>query len=81
MNTQLYSDHEIRRIAHVGFELAARRDRRVCSVEKANVMESGVLWREEVQKVHDEHHPGIELSHMYADNCACSSCASPSSST
>ena len=70
VNTQLYSDHEIRRIAHVGFELAARRDRRVCSVEKANVMESGVLWREEVQKVHDEHHPGIELSHMYADNCA-----------
>ena len=70
INTQVYSDREIRRIAHVGFELAERRAKRVCSVEKANVMESGVLWREEVQKVHDEHYSGIELSHMYADNCA-----------
>lgn len=70
VNTQVYSDHEIQRIAHVGFELAEKRDKRVCSVEKANVMESGVLWREEVQKIHDEHYAGIELSHMYADNCA-----------
>ena len=42
----------------------------VCSVEKANVMESGVLWREEVQKLHDAEYPDVELSHMYADNCA-----------
>ena len=70
VNTQRYSDREIRRIAHVGFELAARRSGRVCSVEKANVMESGLLWREEVQRVRDESYPGIELSHMYADNCA-----------
>ena len=43
---------------------------KVCSVEKANVMESGVLWREEVQKLHDAEYPDVELSHMYADNCA-----------
>ena len=43
---------------------------RLCSVEKANVMESGVLWREEVQKLHDAEFPDVELSHMYADNCA-----------
>ena len=70
INTQVYSDSEIQRIAHVGFELADKRQKRVCSVEKANVMESGVLWREEVTKIHAEHYPGIELSHMYADNCA-----------
>ena len=70
INTQVYSDREIQRIAHVGFELAEKRNKRVCSVEKANVMESGVLWREEVEKIHAEHYAGIELSHMYADNCA-----------
>jgi 3-isopropylmalate dehydrogenase len=42
----------------------------VCSVEKANVMESGVLWREEVQKLHDAEYQDVELTHMYADNCA-----------
>ena len=70
INTQVYSDSEIRRIAHVGFELAEKRQKRLCSVEKANVMESGVLWREEVTKIHAEHYSGIELSHMYGDNCA-----------
>ena len=70
INTQVYTDSEIQRIAHVGFELAEKRDKRICSVEKANVMESGVLWREEVTKIHAEHYAGIELSHMYADNCA-----------
>ena len=69
-NTQVYTTHEIIRIARVGFELARKRQRRVCSVEKANVMESGVLWREEVQKLRDAEYPDIELSHMYADNCA-----------
>jgi 3-isopropylmalate dehydrogenase len=70
INTQVYTTSEIRRVAAVGFELARKRDGRVCSVEKANVMESGVLWREEVQALRDEAFPDIELSHMYADNCA-----------
>ncbi len=70
INTQVYTTSEIRRVAAVGFELARKRQSRVCSVEKANVMESGVLWREEVQKLHDANFADIELSHMYADNCA-----------
>ncbi len=53
VNTQVYTTHEIVRIAEVGFELARKRRNKVRSVEKANVMESGVLWREEVQKLHD----------------------------
>jgi 3-isopropylmalate dehydrogenase len=69
-NTQSYTTPEIQRVARVAFELAAKRQGRVCSSEKSNVMESGVLWREEVQKLHDEEFPGIELTHMYADNCA-----------
>jgi 3-isopropylmalate dehydrogenase len=70
VNTQVYTDSEIRRVARVAFELAAKRSKRVCSVDKANVMESGVLWREEVQKLHDQEFADIELTHMYADNCA-----------
>jgi len=58
------------RVARVGFELARKRGRKVCSVEKANVMESGVLWREEVQKLRDAEYTDVALSHMYADNCA-----------
>ena len=69
-NTQSYTTGEIRRVATTAFELARARTGKVCSVEKANVMESGVLWREEVQKLRDEAYPEIELSHMYADNCA-----------
>ena len=69
-NTQTYTESEIERVARVGFELAQKRDNRVTSVEKANVMESGVLWREVVQRVHDNEFPDVELSHMYADNCA-----------
>jgi 3-isopropylmalate dehydrogenase len=69
VNTQVYDTHEIVRIGRIAFELAAKRDGRVCSVEKANVMESGVLWREEMTRLHGEY-PDIELSHMYADNCA-----------
>jgi 3-isopropylmalate dehydrogenase len=69
VNTQVYTTPEIRRVARVAFELARKRGH-VCSVEKANVMESGVLWREEVQKLHDAEFPDVELSHMYADNCA-----------
>lgn len=69
-NTQSYTTSEIRRVAVTAFELARGRRSKVCSVEKSNVMESGVLWREEVQKLRDEAYPDIELSHMLADNCA-----------
>ena len=70
VNTQVYTTPEIERIAHVAFDLAGKRQGRVCSVEKANVMESGLLWREEVERIHTAGYPAIELSHMYADNCA-----------
>ncbi|MCW5751241.1 MAG: 3-isopropylmalate dehydrogenase [Alphaproteobacteria bacterium] len=70
VNTQVYTTNEIRRVARVAFELARKRQKRVTSCEKANVMESGVLWREEVQKLHDEEYRDIELQHMYADNAA-----------
>ncbi len=70
INTQVYTTEEIRRVAAVAFELARKRGRRVCSTEKANVMESGVLWREEVTKLHKESYADVELVHMYADNCA-----------
>jgi len=69
-NTQSYTTHEIVRIADVAFELAKKRGKKVHSVEKANVMESGVLWREEVTKLHAEKYQDVELQHMYADNCA-----------
>ncbi|MER2520068.1 MAG: 3-isopropylmalate dehydrogenase [Bdellovibrionales bacterium] len=70
INTQVYTTTEIRRIARVAFELARQRQNRVCSCEKANVMESGLLWREEVTKLHAESFKDVELTHMYADNCA-----------
>ncbi len=70
VNTQVYTSPEIRRVARVAFELARKRSGRICSVEKANVMESGVLWRQEVQKLHDAEYADVELSHLYADNCA-----------
>ncbi|WP_128254750.1 3-isopropylmalate dehydrogenase [Falsirhodobacter deserti] len=70
INTQRYTTNEIRRVARSAFELARRRGNHVCSMEKANVMESGILWREEVQWVHDNEYPDVELSHMYADNGA-----------
>jgi len=67
INTQRYTESEIARVARSAFELAQRRSNKVCSMEKANVMESGILWREEVQWVHDNEYPDVELSHMYAD--------------
>ncbi|GEO82111.1 3-isopropylmalate dehydrogenase [Pararhodospirillum oryzae] len=70
VNTQVYDTHEIVRVARVAFDLAGKRDKRLCSVEKANVMESGLLWREEVTKIGTTEFPDIALSHMYADNCA-----------
>lgn len=70
VNTQRYTTAEIRRVARAAFDLARKRGNRVCSMEKANVMESGILWREEVTWVHDHEYPDVELSHMYADNGA-----------
>jgi 3-isopropylmalate dehydrogenase len=67
INTQRYTESEIDRVARVAFELARKRRNAVCSMEKANVMESGVLWREVVSRVHDADYPDVELSHMYAD--------------
>ncbi len=70
INTQRYTESEIARVARSAFELAKRRGNKLCSMEKANVMESGVLWREVVQKIHDDEYPEVALSHMYADNGA-----------
>ena len=70
INTQSYSTEEVRRVARIAFELASKRGNRVTSCEKSNVMESGILWREEVSHVHKNEYPNVELSHMYADNCA-----------
>jgi 3-isopropylmalate dehydrogenase len=70
VDTQVYTTPEIERVARVGFELARRRHNKVTSVEKANVMHTGVLWREVVQVLRDREFPDVELGHMYADNCA-----------
>lgn len=70
VNTQVYDTHEIVRVARVAFDLAQKRGKRLCSVEKGNVMESGLLWREEVTKLGEADYRDIDLSHMYADNCA-----------
>jgi len=70
INTHSYTSSEIIRVAKVAFELAQKRNKKVTSCEKSNVMEAGVLWREEVQKVKDEDYSNIELTHMLADNCA-----------
>lgn len=70
INTQRYTESEIERVARSAFELARRRGNKVCSMEKANVMESGILWREVVQRVRDTEYADVELNHMYADNGA-----------
>src|ERR671926_1012890 len=69
INTEVYSEAEIERVVRAGFELARKRQHRLCEVDKANVMESGVLWREVARRVHADY-PDVELSFMYADNCA-----------
>ena len=68
-NTLVYSESEIRRIAHVAFETAMKRERRVCSVDKANVLEATELWRQVVGEVARDY-PDVGLSHMYVDNAA-----------
>jgi 3-isopropylmalate dehydrogenase len=77
VNTQVYTTTEIQRVARIAFELARRRNNRVCSVEKANVMESGKLWREDVTALHAAEYSDVALSHMYADNCAMQLCRAP----
>jgi len=69
INTEVYSEAEIERVLRAGFELAKKRQHRLCEVDKANVMESGILWREVARRVHADY-PDVELSFMYADNCA-----------
>ena len=68
-NTEVYSESEIRRIARVAFDLAMKRSRRLCSIDKANVLECTELWRNVVGEVARDY-PQVELSHMYVDNCA-----------
>jgi 3-isopropylmalate dehydrogenase len=68
-NTMLYSESEVRRVAHVAFGIAMKRGKKLCSVEKANVLECSELWKEVVIEVAKEY-PEVELSHMYVDNAA-----------
>ena len=70
INTHTYTTSEIHRIARVAFDLAKKRRNKVTSCEKSNVMEAGVLWREEVQIIKDKEFKKVELNHMLADNCA-----------
>ena len=70
INTHTYTTTEIKRIAKVAFDLAKKRKNKVTSCEKSNVMEAGVLWREEVQDLKDKEYKSVELEHMLADNCA-----------
>ena len=69
-DTNAYTTPEIERIGRVGMDLARKRDGRLMSVEKSNVMHSGVLWREVMTALHAAEGDGVELGHMYADNCA-----------
>jgi 3-isopropylmalate dehydrogenase len=70
INTEVYSEAEIERVGRVAFELARKRRNLVHSVEKANVMESGLLWREVMTALHERDYADVELHHMYADNAA-----------
>tara|TARA_R100000365_G_C2748682_1_gene81268 strand:- start:18418 stop:19470 length:1053 start_codon:yes stop_codon:yes gene_type:complete len=69
-DTAIYTHPEIERVTRVAFEIARGRSGRVCSVEKSNVMDSGLFWRQEVTLAHAELGAGVDLSHMYADACA-----------
>ncbi|MDP3705701.1 MAG: 3-isopropylmalate dehydrogenase [Legionellaceae bacterium] len=70
INTMRYSKYEIERIARVAFELARQRNNQVCSIDKANVLETSMLWRKTVQAIRDHDYPDVNLSHMYVDNAA-----------
>lgn len=69
IDTMVYGANEIERIAHVAFKAAMGRDKRLCSVDKANVLANSVLWRETIEKIAAEY-PEVELSHLYVDNAA-----------
>lgn len=69
VDTLSYNEHEIRRIAKRAFDIAMKRRKKVCSVDKANVLDSSRLWRRIVEEVAEDY-PEVELSHMYVDNCA-----------
>ncbi|RUM87425.1 MAG: 3-isopropylmalate dehydrogenase [Thermovibrio sp.] len=69
INTLRYYEHEVERIARVAFEVARKRKKKVTSVDKANVLEATVLWREVVERVHEDYED-VELNHMYVDNAA-----------
>ena len=69
-NTMIYADWEVQRIGKVALELARKRSKKLCSVDKANVLETTEMWREEVQKLRDADYTDIALSHMYVDNAA-----------
>ena len=77
-NTESYSTHEIERVGRVAFDLARRRKKRVASVEKSNVMESGLLWRQTMSALRDEEYPDVALTHVLADNCAMQLVRAPS---
>jgi 3-isopropylmalate dehydrogenase len=69
-NTLVYTTPEVERIARVAFDLAAKRGSKVCSVDKANVLECTGMWRDEVQRIRDADYPDIALSHLYVDNAS-----------
>jgi 3-isopropylmalate dehydrogenase len=69
-NTEVYTTNQIRRVARSAFELARTRRNKVCSVDKANVLEASVVWREEVIALHEKEFSDVELTHMYVDNAA-----------
>lgn len=70
INTMIYDEDEVKRVSKVAFELAQKRSKKVCSVDKANVLEATLMWREEITKLHSESFQDCELSHMYVDNAA-----------
>jgi 3-isopropylmalate dehydrogenase len=70
VNTMVYTSPEVHRIARVAFDLAMKRNKKLCSVDKANVLECTEMWREEVQKIRDSEYKDVTLSHMYVDNAA-----------
>ena len=76
INTYVYNEHEITRIARVAFEMARKRQGRLCSVDKANVLEVTQLWRDVVTETHEEF-PDVELEHMYVDNAGMQLVRSP----
>ena len=75
-NTMVYEVYEIERITHIAFKLAMKRDKKLCSIDKANVLDVSQLWRDTVERIATQY-PEVELSHMYVDNCAMQLIANP----